>query len=114
MSTPPGGAGSPATTRNRRSARIVLALLTAAVVVAGVLSFYASSSPDGLNRVAEDKQFSSLEQDHGAADSPLAGYALRGVETERLSGGIAGVVGVTLTFLIGGGIFLAVRRRSAT
>jgi len=108
------GAGADAPGRPRRSWRLVLALVAAAAVIAGVLSFYASSSPDGLNRVAEDKQFSSLEQSHDAEDSPLAGYATSGVDDGRLSGGLAGVIGVGLTFLIGGGIFLVVRRRSTT
>ena len=100
--------------RSRRNAGIVIALVAAALLIAGLLSFYASSSPDGLTKVAQDQQFSSLEESHAAEDSPLAGYATSGVEDERLSGGLAGVVGVTLTFLIGGGVFLLVRRRSAT
>jgi hypothetical protein len=104
----------PASRPSRRSAKIVLVLLAAALVVAGILSFYASSSPDGLNRVAADKEFSSLEQPHGAEDSPLAGYAVRGVDNERISLGLAGVLGVTITFLLAGGIFLVVRRRHAT
>ena len=99
---------------SRRSSQIVFALVVAALLVAGVLSYYASSSPDGLNRVAEDKQFSSLEQPHGAEDSPLAGYAVRGVGNERISVGLAGIAGVAITFLLGSGIFLAVRRRRAT
>jgi hypothetical protein len=100
--------------QSRRSSLIVLALVVAALLVAGVLSYYASSNPDGLNRVAEDKQFSSLEQAHGAEDSPLAGYAVRGVDNERISVGLAGIAGVALTFLLGSGVFLAVRRRRAT
>ena len=95
-----------------KSSRVVLALVAVAIVVAGVLSSYASGAPDGLNRVAEDKAFAGLEQQHAAEGSPLAGYELDGVEDSRLSIGLAGVVGVGLTFLLGGGIFVAVRRRS--
>lgn len=95
-----------------KSWRVVLALVAVAIVVAGVLSFYASGAPDGLNRVAEDKAFANLEQQHAAEGSPLAGYEVDGVENARLSVGLAGVIGVGLTFLLGGGIFLAVRRRS--
>ena len=111
MSAPETGA---TTTRSRRNAGIVATLVAAALVIAGLFSFYASSSPDGLTKVSQDKQFSSLEEPHAAEDSPLAGYATSGVEDERLSGGLAGVAGVTLTFLLGGGVFLAVRRRSGT
>lgn len=95
-----------------RSTTLVLTLVAAAVLIAGVLSFYASSSPDGLNRVADDKAFATLEQEHAAAGSPLAGYEVDGVENARLSVGLAGVIGVGLTFMLGGGVFFAVRRRS--
>jgi len=108
------GTGPTPANHSRRSALIVLGLLVAAAIIAGVISGFASGSPDGLNRVAEDKGFSSLEQSHGAEGSPLAGYSTSGVDAERLSGGLAGVVGVALTFLVGGAIFLVVRRRPTT
>ena len=73
--------------------RLVLAGLVVALVVAGVLSFYASGSPDGLNRVAGDLGFSSAEQSSGAAGGPLAGYEVAGIGSSRLSGGLAGVLG---------------------
>ena len=86
-----------------------------ALLLAGVASWYASGSPDGLEKVAEDKGFLSSAEDHGLADSPFAGYATKGVDSGRLSGGLAGVAGVGATLLIGGVLFTAVRRRpSAT
>lgn len=94
-----------------RTRNIVLAGLLVALALAGVVSFYASGSPDGLNRVAIDNRFDKGEKDHALADGPLAGYSTTGVDNERLSGGLAGVTGVTLTFLIGGALILAVRRR---
>ena len=84
-----------------------------ALLLAGVASWYASGSPDGLEKVAEDTGFSSTAEDHGLAGSPFADYATRGVGDERLSGGLAGVVGVGATLLLGGGLFLVVRRRGA-
>ena len=91
----------------------MLVLVLVAVIVAGLLSFYASTSPDGLNRVAEDHEFSQLEQDHSADRSVFAGYETDGVADDRLSGGLAGVAGVGLTFALGAGIFLLVRRRAS-
>jgi len=114
MSTADQGTAPSPTSRSRRSALIVVGLLVAAAIIAGIVSGFASGSPDGLNRVAEDKGFSSLEQTHDAEGSPLAGYSTSGVGGERLSGGLAGVGGVALTFLIGGAIFLVVRRRPTT
>lgn len=73
--------------------RLLLAGLVVALVLAGVASFYASASPDGLNRVAGDLGFASAERASGAESGPLAGYEVAGVGDSRLSGGLAGVLG---------------------
>ncbi len=91
---------------------VIFAGLLVALVLAGIVSFYASSSPDGLNRVAQDKGFSNAEKQHGADDSPFAGYDTKGVDNGRLSGGLAGVVGSLVVLTIAGGLAFAVRRRT--
>jgi hypothetical protein len=97
---------------SQRNKGILLAGLVVALILAGVVSYYASSSPDGLNRVAIDKGFDKGEKEHATKDSPLAGYATKGIENERLSGGLAGVAGVGITLLIGYGMVFVVRRRN--
>ncbi|MFE7598605.1 energy-coupling factor ABC transporter permease [Streptomyces sp. NPDC057494] len=82
-----------------------------ALVLAGFVSFYASASPDGLEKVAADKGIDAKVEDHAAADSPLADYGVKGVEAPRLSGGLAGVIGVGATLAAGTGAFWVVRRR---
>ena len=82
-----------------------------ALVIAGVLSFYASGHPDGLEFVAESTGFLETAQDSAAAGSPLADYAVSGVEDARLSGGLAGIIGVLVTLLLAGGLTWVVRRR---
>ena len=64
-----------------------------ALVLAGVVSYYASASPDGLNRVAGDLGFASTEQASRAGGGPLAGYEVAGLDDGRVSGGLAGVLG---------------------
>lgn len=91
--------------------RLVAAGLLVALVLAGVVSYYASSSPDGLNKVAEDKGFAATAEDHPLEDSPVADYEVRGVSDGRVAGGLAGVLGVVVTFALGGVVFLAVRGR---
>ena len=90
------------------------AFITAGLVVAVALALFvspeASSAPDGLNKVAIERGFADREQTHALADAPTAGYAVRGVDNERLSTGIAGVLGVTLVFATGFGLFAALRR----
>lgn len=76
------------------STRTVLVVgLLVALTLAGFLSFHASSSPDGLNRVATDLGFAGAETASATQDGPLAGYDLAGVDHGRLSGGLAGVIG---------------------
>jgi ABC-type Co2+ transport system, permease component len=96
----------------RRPGWFLLAGVVVAVALAGIVSFYASSSPDGLQKVAEDKGFAQNGRDHDMARGPLADYAVRGVADERLSVGLAGVAGVGITVVAGGVIFYTVRRRS--
>jgi hypothetical protein len=97
--------------RSRRTTGFLLVGLLVALLVAGVGSHYASSHPDGLEWSAEQEGFLDTARDSGAAASPLADYAVEGVGSERLSGGLAGVAGVTVTLLLAGGLTLLVRRR---
>ncbi|MFJ4472753.1 energy-coupling factor ABC transporter permease [Streptomyces sp. NPDC089424] len=90
---------------------LLLSGLATSLVLAGVVSFYASASPDGLEKVAEDKGFAASAEEHHNADSPLADYGVRDVDNARVSGGLAGVIGVGVTVAAGSAIFWAVRWR---
>lgn len=83
----------------------------ASLFLAGVVSFYASSNPDGLEKVAQDIGFSETAKENTNADSVLADYGVKGVDNERLSVGAAGVIGVIATGVISTGLFMLVRRR---
>jgi len=72
--------------------------LLVAFGLAGLVSGFASDNPDGLEKVAEDQGFRDTAQDSQLADGPLAGYQVKGVDNDRLSGGLAGIAGVSLTF----------------
>ncbi|MFJ3903291.1 energy-coupling factor ABC transporter permease [Streptomyces sp. NPDC090025] len=104
--------GSKGSGTSRASARkLWIAGLGTALVLAGFVSFYASASPDGLEKVAADKGIDAKVEPHAAADSPLADYGVKDISDARLSGGLAGVIGVTATLAVGSGAFWAVRRR---
>ncbi|MFD9975404.1 energy-coupling factor ABC transporter permease [Streptomyces sp. NPDC059017] len=90
---------------------VLFAGLVISLVLAGFVSFYASADPDGLERVAADKGIDEKVEDHATADSPLADYGVGGVENARVSGGLAGVIGVGATLVVGTGVFVVVRRR---
>ena len=81
------------------------------LVLAGFVSFYASTKPDGLNFVANETGFARSAGPHASDGSPFAGYETSGVDDARVSRGTAGIVGGALVFVLAGGLFLAVRRR---
>ena len=97
------------------SMRLFIALaLSVAIGLAFFLSPYASSSPDGLNRVAGDKGFDSRARLHSVQDdSPIPGYAFPGIDDEKLAKGVAGFVGTLGVFTIGYGAALTIRRTRA-
>jgi hypothetical protein len=85
--------------------------LAVALLLAFLVSPEASSKPDGLNKVAIDQGFADQEQNHSLQDGPLAGYGVKGVDDERMSTGLAGIIGVATTFALGLGFFALVRAR---
>jgi cobalt/nickel transport protein len=86
--------------------------LLAALLIAGVASYYASSHPDGLTAVAQKTGFVDREKSSAASDGPFAGYETKGIADDRLSGGVAGVAGALLVMVVGGGLFRLLRRRT--
>ena len=99
--------------RRRISTRsLVLAGLAVSVVLAIVVSVFASTSPDGLEHVAETLGFAETGRESAVADSPLADYGTAGVENEWLSSAVAALVGLALTGLLVVGLLrLLVRPR---
>ena len=94
-----------------RTKTLLVVGVAVTLLFAGVASFYASANPDGLEYVAEQTGFLDTADEHGAADGPLADYGTEGVDNERLSGGVAGVVGSLVVLVLAGGLAFAVRRR---
>lgn len=94
--------------------RFLAGFLLLSLLIAGVASFYASSHPDGLQFVAEKAGFSQTAESSPAADSPLAHYSVDGVHDQRLSGGLAGVIGALVVLALSTGLFAVVRRRRTT
>jgi cobalt/nickel transport protein len=104
--------------------RFLAGLLLAALVIAGGLSYLASSDPDGLDSVTlhgctvtgtgEQLDGTCIAQnarESQVAASPLADYAIGGREGTT---GLAGVIGVLVTAVVAGLLFrvLSPRRRT--
>lgn len=103
---------------------VVLGLLVA-LLLAGVVSAFASANPDGLDAVtragctfnAQDEIVSGhcvaqQARAHGLEASPFAGYQTRGVDGAA-STGVSGVVGVLVTLGVALGLATVLRRRTA-
>ena len=92
--------------------RFFAVALVVCLLVAGVASYYASTHPDGLEHVAEQTGFIDSAEDSATSDSPLADYRTTGVDDDRISGGLAGVIGVVVMLVLSTGLFWLVRRRA--
>ncbi|MEZ5380428.1 MAG: PDGLE domain-containing protein [Microthrixaceae bacterium] len=82
----------------------VAAGLVVAAALVWALSPFASSDPDGLERVASTHGLESEVRPHDLEASPVAGYQVRGVASEAFGSGVSGLVGIALTFLVGVGV----------
>ena len=92
-----------------------------------MVSNFASPHPDGLDSsllkgctVNADGEITGgscpaqQARHHELADSPLADYGIRGIDNRFLSTGLSGVLGVLLTFALGGGLFWLLAAAAAT
>jgi|APGre2960657505_1045072.scaffolds.fasta_scaffold75501_2 hypothetical protein len=96
---------------SKRSTWVVVGVgVVLSLFLAGFVSYYASGSPDGLLKVAGDQGFLANAQDSATANLPTAGYGIAGVDSSRLSGGLAGVLGVLVIAIIGFGMFWLIGR----
>ena len=94
-----------------KNKKFLISGFVVSLFLAGVVSFYASSNPDGLEKVAEDIGFIATAEEHTYADGALADYGVKGIENERASVGVAGVIGVIGTAVVGGLLFTFLVRK---
>ena len=96
-----------------RDRRFVVVALIVALLLAGGLSLFASSAPDGLEKVADDTGFADRAADTATSGSPLADY-----QASFLDGAagrsLAGILGVLVTLALFYGLARLLRRRQPT
>jgi ABC-type spermidine/putrescine transport system permease subunit I len=92
--------------------RVFLIGLLVTLVVAVIVAQFASSSPDGLEHVADQQGFAANATDHGLSDSPLADYGDNLTDNSTVNTAVAGAVGVLMTLALGYGVFWLTARRS--
>jgi hypothetical protein len=88
--------------RNKGLWAFVGVALMVALILGIFVSPFASKSPDGLDKTAEDKGFVEKAEDAKPAweHSPMKDYAIPGIENEKASTGISGLVGVLITVVV--------------
>lgn len=94
--------------RPKRDRLFILAGLGVALFLAVFLSPFASSDPDGLDRVSQDLKFDTKAAENGAANKlPFAAifeeYAVKGVPSP-VATPLAGLLGTLATFGLAWGI----------
>ena len=94
------------------SRNVLLGILVATMGLATVGAMYASSDPDGLERVAEDLGFAESGEE-AVLEAPIPDYELPGTSHAGVGTSLAGVAGAAsvgaLAMLVG--IVLRRRRR---
>lgn len=89
--------------RDNKGLWIFLGVALLIAVLLGVfVSPWASSSPDGLEKVAEDKGFLEKAEAEKPAwtNSPMKDYAIPGVKSEKVSTALSGLTGVLITVVV--------------
>jgi len=84
-----------------------------ALVLAGVISIFASSWPDGLEKVAEKLNFLEKGEGEPALTSPIPDYAMPGVGNEKLATSVAGIIGTLIVFGFSYGIAMLIKQRKS-
>jgi len=102
-----------------RTAVALVGFAVVALVAAGVVSYFASKKPDGLEyslqgakqEKATGAQAEAQGEQGAGYKGPMPDYATPGVKRRGLSGGIAGAAGIVITFGVLAGIGLVLRSR---
>lgn len=90
---------------------IVIGLLIA-LILAFLISPFASSSPDGLEKVAEEKGFIEKGKVEPAANFPLPDYTWPGLKDEKMATSLAGIFGTLVVFGLAYGAGAILKKRT--
>ncbi|MBP2320227.1 cobalt/nickel transport protein [Kibdelosporangium banguiense] len=105
----------------RRRSLFFVGFALIALILAGGVSYFADSNPDGLDHstlqgctVGPNDELTGTciaqgAKNHAFKDAPLADYAVGG--DDKLTG-LAGVIGVIATLAVAGGLFWLLRKRA--
>lgn len=90
--------------------KVVFWGLLVSLVIAACFSLFASTSPDGLEKVAERLGFQDKEKE--LFRSPIPGYVTPGVANDTIATALAGTVGTVAIFGVAYGVGKLVKKRT--
>lgn len=96
------------------SSKIIISGMALALGIALFLSPWASSLPDGLERVAEELGFIKKAGGSGATvweKSPIPDYRIPGITNEPVATGLAGLTGTVAIAAAGWGLARLLKKR---
>ena len=77
--------------------RFLIIMLAVSILMAGFVSWFASTHPDGLERVAEDNEF--IEKAEESSYKLFPDYTIPGINP-FWSNGLAGIIGTIAVFCL--------------
>ncbi|MBU1062373.1 MAG: PDGLE domain-containing protein [Candidatus Omnitrophica bacterium] len=80
------------------------------LILAFFISPFASSSPDGLEKVAEDRGFLEKGEIKPVFTSPIPDYTWPGIDNESFATGLAGIFGTLIVFGVAYGMAVIIKR----
>lgn len=98
----------------KKSTKVLIIVgLAVSLLLGGVVSYWASSHPDGLEWVAEEEGFldTATENETQKDLAPIPDYEAPGVEGGFLKVSLAGVIGTLVCFGVAFGIGWLIKRR---
>lgn len=90
--------------------RFILISLMISIILVLFISPFASTCPDGLEKVTEEKNIAIKET--GIINSIMPDYTISYIKHEGLSTSIAGLLGTIITFAAGTGITFLYNKRN--
>jgi len=86
----------------RRNWLPIIAIGLGLAIVVALFSPWASSHPDGLERVAEDKEF--LDEAKDPSYEIIPDYTFPGIENEKVATILSGIIGIAIVAGLGFGL----------
>jgi cobalt/nickel transport protein len=97
----------------KQSGLLILGGLLLCSALALGISPWASSLPDGLEKVAQDQKFLDKGEGESLFSSPLPDYLFPGIINQQLATGLAGLIGLAGAFCATYGLALLLRKKDA-